>query len=178
MGRFTGMRRAVTPTSFEERVIRNRENSSVMIQPGFFFFFSCFPKKQQSHNGLHKTTSSAGTWRSLEGKEHQSYCTVSAALKRNVQPEILRRSQEGHDVLCERREEAYFISLSKFAGGSNGLDCCSWVSKMRKWGDSLLLSYPSAFMATKMMGGLEPPCCEDRQREFVFWSLEKTPERP
>lgn len=45
----------------------------------FFFFF--FLKKQQSHNSLNKTTSSAGTWRSLEGKEYQSYCTVSAVLK-------------------------------------------------------------------------------------------------
>lgn len=136
MVRLTGMHSTSSLTSIKNYVIRNYEISSVIIQPVSFFFFS--PKKQQSHNGLHKTTSSSGTWRSLEGKEHQSYCTVSAVLKgdwaaspRNVQPEILRKSQKGRDVLCERQEEAYFISFSKSTSWRNGLDGCSWAKNPR-----------------------------------------------
>lgn len=87
-----------------------------MIQPALFF---------NSHNGLHKTTSSSGTWRGLEGKEHQSYCTISAVLKgdcterpRNVQPEILRKSQYGHNVLCkDRRERIFSASVHPQVGG-------------------------------------------------------------
>lgn len=135
MVRLTGMHSTSSLTSIKNYVIRNYEINSVIIQPVSFFFF---PKKQQSHNGLHKTTSSSGTWRSLEGKEHQSYCTVSAVLKgdwaaspRNVQPEILRKSQKGRDVLCKRQEEAYFISFSKSTSWRNGLDGCSWAKNPR-----------------------------------------------